>query len=685
MTNIELLNQTLRFLDDGQFKANEKTVSLKLTNKQMKEAVVLLPEDVHLLCSNFSVNNRSAGRSCLFTCEKTDSFSAAISQYRKHNYLYHANEKPVLVLNFANPVNPGGGVRYGARAQEEDLCRKSSLLLSLESSAAKAYYEYNREHSSFMGSDAMMISPFVEIIRDKNCAPAENTEIVSVLTCAAPELYHGLNGIPEATYRDLVFRRIYRMLICAALYGYKNLILGAWGCGAFGNDAAVVSDLFLKAFNQIENEFDGIGNLFRHVEFAVLSRSENQYNYLQFSRNFGADADFSRRQNSSYDEGVNYRNKIRGSLIGGAAGDALGYTIEFMDEASIFRITGPDGLRKYEYSSDSGKAMISDDTQMTMFTANGILCGVTNGKNDTCGPNIVSSVAIAYQDWLLTQSFSGNRTAAEAAKDRQSWLLHLPELFSRRAPGNTCLSALYEQMDGTVKASIGNPLNHSKGCGGVMRAAPMGLRRFSGTDIGTIDRMGAEIAAITHGNSLGYLPAAILTHIIHRIVYPQARLSLKEIITEAIEAVSKQFSEDSQIVVLSDLLQLAVSLSENGDSDLENIHRLGQGWVGEEALAIAVYCSLRHHNDFSAGIISAVNHNGDSDSTGAVTGNILGAWLGYQSIDDQWLRDLELHDVILALSDDLSRALPMDRDGSITDDNWNRKYMEGRLPIPEQA
>ena len=102
-------------------------------------------------------------------------------------------------------------------------------------------------------------------------------------------------------------------------------------------------------------------------------------------------------------------------------------------------------------------------------------------------------------------------------------------------------------------------------------------------------------------------------------------------------------------------MNLALELSDNNKSDLDNIHRLGEGWVGEETLGIALYCVLRYQNDFSKGIIAAVNHNGDSDSTGAVTGNILGALYGYDAIENKWKDNLELIDVIMKVSDDLSK------------------------------
>ena len=374
------------------------------------------------------------------------------------------------------------------------------------------------------------------------------------------------------------------------------------------------------------------------------------------------------------------QNQICGSLIGGAAGDALGYAVEFWNEDQIFSRYGSGGIRSYTLDRASGKALISDDTQMTLFTANGLLFAETRVAMRGIGGQPRAYMLLAYQDWLRTQT----TTIEQVQKGisiywkNLSWLLDVPELYHRRAPGNTCLSALSERRNENGYDYINHPLNHSKGCGGVMRVAPMGLKRYLYADIKTIDREGAELAAITHGHSLGYMPAAVLTHIIHQIVYSNRGMTLKEIVEEARDTVAEIFAGDSHLDELTALINTAITLSENDKVDLDNIHTLGEGWVGEEALAIAIYCALRHQNDFSAGIIAAVNHNGDSDSTGAITGNILGAWLGFDTIDDQWKKDLELYDVILEMADDLCSGCQMSEYDDYEDPDWVRKYIKLR-------
>lgn len=215
----------------------------------MENIHVLLPDNIQDICSRTNIRNNVGGWRVHYNCENMDSF--ALAQKRCDDYLFES-KKEILVLNFANPVNPGGGVRLGTRAQEEDLCRKSSLLLSLESCHAAKYYKYNRNLHTHMGSNAMMITPKVEVFRDENGNLLDETFVVAVLTCAAPMVLQGREGMTEAMYQEMVYDRIMSMLKCAAYFGYDYLVLGAWGCVVFGNDAHVISDLFYKAIKEMD-------------------------------------------------------------------------------------------------------------------------------------------------------------------------------------------------------------------------------------------------------------------------------------------------------------------------------------------------------------------------------------------------------------------------------------------------
>jgi ADP-ribosylglycohydrolase len=117
------------------------------------------------------------------------------------------------------------------------------------------------------------------------------------------------------------------------------------------------------------------------------------------------------------------------------------------------------------------------------------------------------------------------------------------------------------------------------------------------------------------------------------------------------------------------LVKKAIVLSSENEDDLDAIRQLGEGWVAEETLAIAIYCALKYSDDFVNGVAAAVNHDGDSDSTGAVTGNILGTALGFEAIPQKYLDKLELKDVILEIAEDLHHDCQITEYG-LGDDLW---------------
>lgn len=140
-------------------------------------------------------------------------------------------------------------------------------------------------------------------------------------------------------------------------------------------------------------------------------------------------------------------DKFRGCLIGGAAGDALGYAVEFLDEAAILTRYGKGGIT--EYTCRNAIAEISDDTQMTLFTATGLLLGTTRGMTRGIMGSYSGYIHCSYRDWYRTQT--GQYPLP--GEYRYSWLVNQPEMFARRATGNTCLSALSGFSVGTVEKS----------------------------------------------------------------------------------------------------------------------------------------------------------------------------------------------------------------------------------------
>lgn len=354
-------------------------------------------------------------------------------------------------------------------------------------------------------------------------------------------------------------------------------------------------------------------------------------------------------------------DRFKGCMIGGAIGDAMGYPVEFHKDYEIKELYNG-FVDKYELRN--GVAQISDDTQMSLFTAVGLLVGTTRADLRGISAPYTSYIWNEYKDWYKMQT-------SQPIEYTHSWLVNVKELGENRAPGTTCMQVLSQEKIGTIT----KPINNSKGCGGIMRVAPIALyltqRNYKMEHICII---AAQSAALTHGHELGYIPAAMLTYILSRL------LDKVELVTATIESISfieELFPNAEHIKELTDIIRKAIRLAFNKESDIDNIKILGEGWVAEETLAIAIYCSLRYKYDFKKAICVSVSHGGDSDSTGAITGNILGAFLGIRNIPDELIKPLELKEVIESIAVDLSideSGLTEDF-GAYESDEWIAKYV----------
>jgi ADP-ribosylglycohydrolase len=339
---------------------------------------------------------------------------------------------------------------------------------------------------------------------------------------------------------------------------------------------------------------------------------------------------------------VSARSRFVGCLLGGAVGDALGAAIEFHSREQIQARYGLSGLT--EFAKAYGRiGAITDDTQMTLFTAEGLLRGHVRGalKGICHMPGVVAN---AYLRWLHTQGEANQHGIGVGADDELSgWLISHAALHHRRGPGNSCLSSLRHMQ------TLGEPVQDDrKGCGGVMRAAPVGLygwRESGGQRLREVFTLGSQTAALTHGHPTGQLTAGALAVMVCLLVDGK---ELRTALALAIEVLAEHKTHGETL----EALEHAVELAGADVSRQEAIAALGQGWVAEEALAIGVYCALKAR-DFGDGVVLAVNHSGDSDSTGSITGNLLGAELGVAAIPLRYLEKLELCDVITEMAGDL--------------------------------
>ncbi|WP_051752116.1 ADP-ribosylglycohydrolase family protein [Streptosporangium amethystogenes] len=367
-----------------------------------------------------------------------------------------------------------------------------------------------------------------------------------------------------------------------------------------------------------------------------------------------------------------HRARVRGCLLGGALGDALGAPIEFESIGRIHRQHGPAGVTGLVPDWRGTVGLITDDTQMTLFTVEGLIRG-----------GDVDAVHRAYLRWLDTQRHpspppgsSGNDPIRTGLLREQRWL------YSRRAPGNACLSGLRHR--GTVvPAPFGEPgpVNpDSKGCGTVMRSAPFGLPAGNPRNPRHVFELAAECAQLTHGHPTGYLAAGAFAAIVHFLVTPAEQDDFPSppanVVARAVRQATDLLETYPAHEETSRALRTAVSLAAEGGPSPERVESLGGAWVAEEALAIAVYCALSHPapGDVERALLLAVNHSGDSDSTGAVCGNLLGALHGETALPAGWLTHLEGREAITELADDFAAWSAGDQEITGT---WLRKYPGG--------
>ncbi|MDD3349991.1 MAG: ADP-ribosylglycohydrolase family protein [Eubacteriales bacterium] len=335
---------------------------------------------------------------------------------------------------------------------------------------------------------------------------------------------------------------------------------------------------------------------------------------------------------------------FRGCLLGGAIGDALGYPVEFLTLEEIKKVYGKDGIKILQINEASGKALISDDTQMTVFTADGLVWADKKAKTKGIY-GYVPCVFYAYQKWYFTQTGHFADKKYEFLRDGE--VFHWEELFARRTPGESILEALAGSINGKY-GTIKNRINNSKGYGAVVRSAPIGMYFFR--DPKMAFKISCEVAALTHGHSDAFLSAGYLACL---MAYVFEGLPLEEAVAAARAVLKKQKNSE----VVESALEKAVFLASSGIDSEEALPRIGEGWVAEEALAMAVYCALMHPNDFEKGIAMAANQNGNSNGAAAICGSILGGYLGSLEIPYEWIKNVELSDLMLHGADKLLEAV----------------------------
>lgn len=332
--------------------------------------------------------------------------------------------------------------------------------------------------------------------------------------------------------------------------------------------------------------------------------------------------------------------RFTGCMLGGAAGDALGYLIEYADLKTIHKKYGPYGLRTVLKLEANGKrGIISDDTQMALFTADGMLWAQHDGLSPEEG------LYRAYMRWYYTQTERIIRPDQAGWMKKQSHeedlkydMMGNPLLFARRAPGKSCLIALASGTQFT-KEKKANACKSST----ALRTAPIGL--FYAGDVDKAFAVGCQAALLTHGNETAYLAAGTLSAII-------SQLADEKPLGQALTTAFGRLQQEEGGIALWKTLQTAVDEAMSDRNPVRSMKKLGLGWNADEALALSLYCVMKSPSLKDA-VIMACNQDGDSDTCGAVSGYIAGAIYGEKSVPKNWLAHMECLDLLHTMAERL--------------------------------
>jgi ADP-ribosylglycohydrolase len=295
-------------------------------------------------------------------------------------------------------------------------------------------------------------------------------------------------------------------------------------------------------------------------------------------------------------------------LFGLALGDALGYPTEFLKLPQIKQQYGAAGIQ-----IPPDPARYSDDTQMTLALAEGLLDAGIYAPVD----NLMKAVGKRFVEWM-----------------------HSPE--NNRAPGMTCIKGVRAYENGVSWRESG--LIGSKGCGSAMRVAPLGY--FYQHNEVRLHEVAVASSLITHRHPTAIAAAVGAAYLV--------KLALDGIPVS--EYIPRTLAFCAGISDEFDYALLRVGHVMGWTNEETALDHIGQGWTGEEAVALAVYCVLRYPDDYAACVRRAANTNGDSDSIACIAGGIIGARLGLDAIPPEWCDRCENHSYLVKLSVRMANA-----------------------------
>jgi ADP-ribosylglycohydrolase len=299
-------------------------------------------------------------------------------------------------------------------------------------------------------------------------------------------------------------------------------------------------------------------------------------------------------------------NKAKGVIFGLAIGDALGARTEFLKLDQIKAKYGKEGIRDLP-----DPALFTDDTQMSVAIAEAL---VRAGDKD------IESIMEAVREEFIKWS-------------------HLPETYSK-APGNTCLKGVANMERGIHWSKSG--VANSKGCGSAMRAAPIGYLYQHAPE--KLKEVAHATGICTHGHPAADAACIGAAYLV--------KLALDGVSPERM--IPKLFAYTAGISAEFDQAISKVEKCLDWKDEEKALRYLGEGWVGEEAVALALYCFLKNPNSYEKAVIRGANTNGDSDSIACIAGSISGAHLGIKAIPAVWVLKIEKTEYLGSLAERLA-------------------------------
>ncbi len=336
-------------------------------------------------------------------------------------------------------------------------------------------------------------------------------------------------------------------------------------------------------------------------------------------------------------EQQDFRSRVRGTLLGAAVGDALGTPLDGLTLEEIREAYGVEGL--VDLAPAHGRlGAVTQLTQLTLFSLDGLIRAQV--RRDTGAWHPPTDLHRAYLRWAATQRDWG----PDERRKEDGWLAREEWLYARRSPARACLLGLGDDTMGTLDAPK-NP--GEQGPEAVARSAPFGL--LVGWEPQLVFQLAIECAAQTHGHPTAFLAAGAYAVIVHA---PARGESLDAGVQRALALLAPRPGQ----LPVADALQHALGAVRQGMPTPERIGELAGGGTAEGALAVAVYCALVAE-DMRHGLCLAVNHEGRSGATGALTGGLLGALHGETALPPAWLAELEGRPTVLVLADDFAMEM----------------------------